>query len=312
MHDSTQSGQAAVLTRAKTSEWTSAVQVAWHLLRCDEWLKNVFVFAGLLFIGPPFVTEQLGQAALGFALFSAVASAVYIHNDIVDRESDLQHPVKRNRPIAAGRVSPGVARVIQLLLLAVGFAGAMVLPDRFPRLLASYVVLNFVYTAALKKMVILDVMALAAGFVLRVEAGCAAIGAEASSWLVLCTFLLALLMGFGKRRHELLLAGAVTQDHRAVLERYSRALLDQMIGIASGCTIVGYAIFTTSWRTVSVHGTANLVYTVPFVVYGIFRYQLLIFRGGGGDPTELVLGDFPLLVTIVLWLVACVGILYWN
>jgi 4-hydroxybenzoate polyprenyltransferase len=160
-------------------------------------------------------------------------------------------------------------------------------------------------------MVILDVMALAAGFVLRVLAGCAAIEGEASAWILLCTFLLALLMGCGKRRHELLLPGHASADHRPVLGLYTRPLLDQMIGIASGCTIVGYAIFTTSWHTISVHGTTDLVYTVPIVVYGIFRYQLLILRdGGGGDPAELVLTDRPLLAAIVVWLVACVAILY--
>jgi 4-hydroxybenzoate polyprenyltransferase len=303
------SDQASVLA-TKAARWTTVPSTTWRLLRCPEWSKNVFVFAGLLFTGPPLDRVKIGQAGLAFVLFSVAASAVYIHNDIGDRESDRRHPVKRNRPMAAGLVPLGVARAVQVVLLAAAFGGAALLPVRFAWLLGTYVALNVLYTAALKHMVILDVMALAIGFVLRVEAGCAAIYAEGSEWILLCTFLLALLMGFGKRRHELIRVGGVA--HAPGPDRYSRAVLDQMISIASGCTIVGYAIFTTSSRTVSVHGTTNLVYTVPFVVYGIFRYQLLVIRdGSGGDPTELVLSDVPLLATIVLWLIVCVGILYW-
>jgi 4-hydroxybenzoate polyprenyltransferase len=310
VEDSATSRRAAVLAGHETRGATR-VSTAWRLLRCPEWLKNVFVFAGILFTGPPLGLDRIEQSAFAFLLFSLAASAVYIHNDIADRESDRRHPVKRLRPIAAGRVSLGMARAVQAVLLVAAFGGAMLLPARFSWLLAVYVGLNVAYTAVLKQMLILDVMALAAGFVLRVEAGCAAIGAEGSSWILLCTFLLAVFMGFGKRRHELLRVGVVSA-RPGDPDRYSAPLLDQMMGIASACTIVGYAIFTTSWRTVSVHGTTNLVYTVPFVVYGIFRYQLLVMQdGGGGDPTELVLGDMPLLTTIVLWLTVCVGVLYW-
>jgi heme O synthase-like polyprenyltransferase len=310
--DSSMRGTDAAVLAGGTATPAGAARTAWHLLRGGAWLKNLFIFAGLLFQGPPFSPRALAHAALAFVLFSAAASAVYIHNDIADRAADVRHPRKRHRPIAAGRVPLPVARALQGLLLLAAFGGALALPARFAWLVGAYAGLNVLYSGVLKHVVILDVMALAAGFVLRVEAGCAAVGAEASAWILLCTFLLALLMGCGKRRHELLLPGRVTPDHRPVLGLYSRGLLDQMIVISSACTIVAYALFTTSWRTVAVHGTTDLVYTVPIVVYGVFRYQLLILHGGGGgDPAELVVNDPPLLATVVLWFIACVVVLYW-
>jgi 4-hydroxybenzoate polyprenyltransferase len=297
--------------RAAAGSAARHLRTAVALLRCDQWIKNVFVFGGLLFGGLLAEPRKWASAGIVFLLFSLVASAAYVQNDLADREADRAHPRKRRRPLAAGAVAPPTARVVQALLLAAGLGGALAFDPHVAAALVAYLALNVAYTAFLKTMVVLDVMAIAVGFVLRVVAGCLAVAVEPSVWILLCTFLLALFLGFGKRRHELLLAEAGMQGHRTVLDEYGIKFLDQMIVVVSTLTLTCYIMFTVWPETVERHGTPNLVYTVPIVLYGLFRYDYLIYRAeAGGSPTDSVLTDGPLLATIVLWALACAAILY--
>jgi 4-hydroxybenzoate polyprenyltransferase len=236
-----------------------------------------------------------------------VASAAYIHNDIADREADRCHPTKARRPIASGAVRVPAARAVQLALLLVGLGGAALFDRRVTAILVAYTALNLAYSRWLKHMVVLDVMVIATGFVLRVLAGCAAVAVRPSTWIVLCTFLLALFLGFGKRRHELLVIGDGRDEHRPVLGSYGVGFLDQMISVVSAVTVMCYVMYTVSPDTVALHGTTALVYTVPFVIYGIFRYDFLVYKADqGGSPTTLFLTDRPLLLAVVLWAVTSV------
>ena len=292
----------------------SRLWVAVHLLRCDQWVKNVFVFGALIFGKAVFVPEKVEAALVAFALFSAVTSAAYIHNDISDLKSDRLHPRKRRRPIASGAVSIPVARVVQVLLLAAGLGGAAVFQPQNLDMLVAYFVLNLLYSGILKQLVLLDVMCIAIGFVMRVLTGCEAVNIDPSVWILLCTFVLALFLGLGKRRHELL-EGAGDGVARQANGRatYGTEFLEQAMGIASAVTIVCYAVFTAAPETKEVHGTTKLVYTVPFVVYGMLRYQWLLHDAGrGGDPGEIVATDRPLQLTILSWILTCGALLYWQ
>jgi 4-hydroxybenzoate polyprenyltransferase len=299
----------AVVSASRTRRHPLRAIVA--LSRPDQWVKNAFVFGGLVFgdgLRDPF---RVRAALWTFVAFCLVSSAAYALNDIADREVDRAHPRKRRRPLAAGDLSIGAASAVHLLLLAGGLAvGFVRVPDALPHLVA-YAVLNLAYSFLLRRAALLDVMAIALGFVLRVQAGCAAMPIEPSAWILLCTFVLALFLGFGKRRVELderLAAGPRHDDGRA---RYDAGALDHMMSIASAVTIVCYAMFTMWPSTVTVHGTSRLIYTVPFVIYGVFRYQWMITHGSAtGDAGELVWRDRPLLAAIFLWGAACVVLLY--
>jgi 4-hydroxybenzoate polyprenyltransferase len=288
------------------------LRTAIGLLRCEQWIKNGFVFAGMFF-GHLASLASWVSAAVAFVLFSAVASASYIQNDLADREADRQHLTKRHRPIASGAISPVAARMVQAALLALGLAGAALFNIRILGVLVGYVALNVAYSSFLKHQVVLDVMVIGVGFVLRVVAGCLAVRVAPSVWILLCTFLLALYLGFGKRRHELLLMEAGMTGHRRVLDNYGIKFLDQMIMVVSALTITSYIMFTVWPDTVAYHGTPNLVYTVPFVLYGLFRYDYLVYRAEeSGNPTDALLTDPPLLATLALWATACAAIMYWK
>ncbi len=283
------------------------------LLRCDQWVKNAFVFSGLLFSGRLTDPNAIVSATAAFGLFCTVASAGYLHNDINDADADRAHPDKRNRPIASGRIQPRTARALQIILLAIGFGGALLLDTRILALLVFYVVLNLAYTHTLKHIVVLDVMIIASGFVMRVLVGCFAVGAQASAWLLLCTFMIALFLGFGKRRNELIVMGKDHDTHRPVLGHYGVKFLDQMIAVVSAVTIVCYIMYTLSPETEARHGNTNLVYTVPFVLHGLFRYDYLIYQQtDGGNPTGIILRDVPTILTVAGWVLTCVAILYWT
>lgn len=279
----------------------SLAVTVFRLLRVDHWLKNGFTFAGVLFSGRFLDPSSIMAAASAFALFSAAGSAVYIQNDITDLDSDRRHPTKRNRPIAAGVVPLPVARVVQVALLAVSLGLALRLDPRIFELIAAYVVLNVSYSLWLKHVVIVDVMVIAVGFVLRVVAGCVVIDIAPSQWIVLCAFMLALYLGFGKRRQELVLMQDRADYRRPVLDDYGLRFLDQLMVIVSAVTIVCYILFTMWPDTIARHGTANLVYTVPFVMYGMFRFDWLVHHRKGGDPTRALLTDPHLIATVVLW-----------
>lgn len=280
-------------------------------MRPRQWAKNVFVFAGVVFGGRLFDPSSVLRALACFAAFSAAASAVYLVNDTVDRRSDAHHPLKRTRPLASGRLQPGAALAAAAALAALAIAGARALSGETLFVVLLYLALSAAYSAGLKRVFIVDVMTIAAGFVLRAAAGAAAVFAEISPWLLCCTFLLALFLSLGKRRHELALLGDSAQAHRQALSTYSVGLLDGWLTALTAATIVSYAIYTQAQRTVAHFGTTNLVYTVPFVIYALFRYQHLILReGGGGDPGSSLLHDRGLVLALAGWTFVAALIIY--
>lgn len=281
-------------------------------LRPGQWLKNLIVFAALVF-GQRFAElRSLGRALLAFILFCAFSSAVYLVNDIVDLEADRKHPTKSLRPIATGQVSVKTALTLALLLLAGGLGCALFLGLPFSACLIAYFALNLLYSFILKRIVILDVMLIAIGFVLRAIGGGLAIKVEISSWLIVCTILLALFLGFSKRRYESVLLENEAEHHRRSLREYSPQFLDQMISVVTASTVVAYAFYTLSPETQQKFHTRSLELTIPFVLYGIFRYLYLVHqKTQGGDPARTLLTDKPLLINIMLWFAAVILIIYW-
>lgn len=276
-----------------------------RLIRPTQWVKNTFVFAALLF-GNRFTEGDAWVAAgLTFLGFCALASSVYVSNDLIDRERDRHHPQKQHRPLAAGVVAPGQAVFLGALLASLGFLlTAWVSQGVFLTALA-YVGLNLWYAYVLKHVVLLDVFAVAANYVARVVAGALAIAAPLTPWLLIASTLLALFLALGKRRYELALLGAVASSHRRSLGEYSPELLDQLIGIVTASTVVVYSFYTLSPEVQEKFGTDQLFLTIPFVLYGIFRYLYLLHRRAqGGNPTETLLSDPPLIATVLLWALA--------
>jgi 4-hydroxybenzoate polyprenyltransferase len=267
----------------------------------------------LIFSKHMFVLSDVIIVGLGFVAFCAVASGAYVMNDLRDCERDRQHPLKSRRPLPSGRVRRSTAVALAGGLMVGGVGGAVALHPGFAALVCLYLALQVAYTFGLKETVILDVMAIAAGFVIRAVAGGIIIAVPVSPWLIICTFLLALFLGFSKRRHELILLEGRATDHRASLKEYSPYFLDQMIAVVTASTVVAYAIYTVSPEVRLKLGTDKLYLTIPFVLFGIFRYLYLVHqREEGGNPTQLLLTDQPLLVDVLLWLVAVALLLYWR
>ncbi len=280
-------------------------------MRPRQWVKNVFVLAGLVFGGQLFDGASCARASVCFLLFCAASSAVYLVNDVFDCASDVHHPVKRLRPIASGRLPVPAAVAAAAFLAAVAIFGSAALSRETFALLAFYLVSSAAYTSGLKRVFILDVILVSTGFVVRAAAGAAAVRAEISPWLICCTFLLALYLALGKRRNELTLLGESAQRHRKNLGSYSVPLLDSWLTAVSGATVVCYALYTQSQRTVEHFHTTNLLYTVPFVVYALFRYQHLVLReNGGGDPGSSLLRDRGMKIAIAAWAVVAAAIVY--
>ncbi len=280
-------------------------------MRFQQWIKNLFIFAALIFSANLFNYPDVLITLEGFFIFCLTASGVYLFNDIVDIEKDKLHPIKSKRALPSGKLSVKNAIVASVLFLFVGIFVSFHLKFEFGIVLLGYVVINIWYTYQLKRVVILDVMTIAAGFVLRVIAGAVLIGVPSSEWLIICTILLSLFLGFSKRRHEIKILENGANTHRPVLQHYSPYFLDQMIGIVTATTVMSYALYTISDETVHKFGTKHLIYTVPFVLYGIFRYLYLVHKKDeGGDPTRLALTDLPLLFNIVLWIITVTIIIY--
>ncbi len=280
-------------------------------MRLHQWIKNFFIFAALIFSGHLFISHDVAVTIFGFFFFSFVASSVYIINDISDLEKDKLHPEKSARPLPSGKLRMGTAIVAAIALLIAGIAGSFWLSPSFCLIGLVYLVINLAYSFGMKNLVILDVMTISAGFVLRVVGGAVLINVPTSEWLLICTMLLSLFLGFNKRRHELTLLESRADDHRSVLQFYSPYFLDQMIGIVTASTVMSYALYTISEETVKKFGTKHLIYTVPFVLYGIFRYLYLVHkRNEGGNPTKLAVSDKPLLINIILWIVTASFIIY--
>jgi len=279
-------------------------------MRPRQWIKNVFIFAPLVFDEKLLRPEPLGRTVAGFLILCLLSGAVYLFNDLQDLERDRQHPRKRNRPLAAGELDPRVAwGTIWLIPLGLAYP-AFALDPLFALLAYVYWGLNLAYSLWLKHQVILDVLALASGYVLRVAAGVPLVQVERfSPWLYLCTLLLALFIGFAKRRQEIILLGENARNHRAILEEYTVRFLDEMMGVVMAATIVAYSLYTFS--APNLPSNHAMMLTIPFVLYGIFRYLYLIHvRGETAPPDELVLKDLPLLLTVILWGVTAILILY--
>ena len=280
-------------------------------LRPKQWPKNLLVFAGLVFSLNLFDLTNLFRSLGGFVAFCLLSGAVYLVNDLVDVENDRLHPLKRFRPIASGRLKPGAARVAAVVLAVVALAGGFALDWRFGLVGVAYYVLELAYSFKLKHMVVLDVMTVAAGFALRAVAGTVLVHVTLSSWLFVCTILFALFISLAKRRHELLFLEGGGTSHRAVLEMYSESLLDQMMAVATSSTVIAYCLYTIAPETVAKFGTHNLMLTVPFVLYAIYRYLYLVYRKEmGGSPEKALFGDVPLLVDVLLWMASVVAVIY--
>jgi 4-hydroxybenzoate polyprenyltransferase len=252
-------------------------------------------------------------AAAAFLVFCGLSGAVYLLNDVADRDKDRLHPDKRSRPIAAGRLAPAHAVAAAVILIAAGLAAALWLSRPFALAAVAYVGLLSAYSAWLKHVVIVDVLVVALGFVLRAVAGAVAVGVAISGWLLICTILLALFLALGKRRHEVLTLEAGAARHRPILAEYSAGLLDQMIAVVTASTVTAYALYTMSPETVAKFHTTLLPVTLPFVLYGIFRYLYLLYRHQlGGNPSDVVLHDRALLVNTLAWLAIVLLIIYWS
>ena len=288
------------------------MQTLIKLARPGHWIKNSVVLAALFFAG---VANELNSVMLALAaagVFCLLSSGIYTLNDIVDREQDKKHPLKKSRPLASGGISLATAAIFFVVLTALGFIGAWLIGHDLVVVSGLFFILNLLYSFWLKHIVILDVMAIALGFVLRAYAGAAAIDVPASKWMLINTLFLALFLGFGKRRHELVLLEENAGAHRKILDKYSPYLLDQLIGVVTATVVVAYMLYTFSTEVSEKLGTEYLYFTVPFVVYGIFRYLYLIHKEDeGGSPTQVLISDKPLLINIILWLVTVVAILYW-
>jgi 4-hydroxybenzoate polyprenyltransferase len=282
-----------------------------RLLRIHQWNKNLFIFAPLVFSKRLFESQSFFAVLIGFFLFSLASSSVYIFNDIQDIENDRQHPKKQHRPIVSGKISIPFAISLSIILGIVSLIASFYIKPAFGWIVLGYLILNLLYSITLKRVVILDVMTIAAGFVLRVMAGAEIVAVYPSSWLIICTILLSLFLAFSKRRHELVLLTDRANDHRAVLKHYSSYFLDQMIAVVTAATVISYMLYTVNEDTVQFFGTRHLVWTVPFVLYGIFRYLYLMHRKEEtGDPLEAVFGDIPILINVFLWVVTCIAIIY--
>ena len=279
-------------------------------MRPRQWVKNVFVFAPLVFDVKLFEPRYLAQTVAGFILLCLVSGTVYIINDLVDIEQDRQHPKKRNRPLASGRVNKSTAIIFAIAIPIVALPAGFLVDALFGVILTGYLLLQIAYSFWLKKVVIIDVMTIAAGFLLRVAAGVPLVEAERfSPWLYICMALLALLIGFGKRRQELVLLKENANAHREILQEYNLTLLDHIISIVTASTLVAYALYTFSAPNLPANHAMML--TIPFVLYGIFRLLYLMHvKGLGGAPEEIALTDRPLQITFLLWGLSVVAAMY--
>jgi len=280
-------------------------------LRPAQWTKNLVVFAGLIFGKKLLDAAAVWDAIAAFVIFCALSGVVYLVNDLADRESDRRHPLKARRPIASGALPVKVATGAALAIGAAALAAAYLVGPGFAAVAAAYVVLQMLYSGPLKHIIIIDVLTIAIGFVLRAAGGAVAVHVQMSHWLFVCTILLALFLALAKRRHEIVLLAGGATSHRPILGEYTAYLLDQMIGVVTASTLIAYVFYTISPETQAKFGTPWLGLTIPFPLYGIFRYLYLVHqREGGGSPADLLVTDRPLLGCVALWAVAVALIIY--
>lgn len=278
-------------------------------LRPLQWTKNLLVFAALIFTRSVFEAGPLVQSFIAFMALCAVSSAMYLVNDVLDAEQDRVHPTKRFRPVASGELQSSTAIRLAAVLIFAGLVAAFFVRPELAGILLAYVLLMAGYNAGLKRFVILDVIIISLGFVIRAAAGAVAISVPISTWLYICTLMLALLVGFGKRRHELMTLQEIAGAHRQNLESYSIGMLDQVIGVSAAATIVAYSVYTFEAPTLPQNHAMML--TVPIVIYAVLRYLYLLYiRKLGGSPEVLLVRDRPLLASLLIWVVGSVAILY--
>ena len=277
-----------------------------RLMRPKQWIKNLFIFAPLIFSMSFFKTKLIINEIYCFIVFCAISSSIYILNDIIDIEKDKLHPKKKNRPLAKGTVSKTSAFVVFSLLLICALIGGFKLNISVGISIILYFVNNLLYSFKIKHVVIMDTISIAIGFILRVVTGAFAIQVQISVWIIMCTFFIALFLGLGKRRNEIIILDDKAREHRGNLKEYSCKFIDQMISIVVGCTIMSYSLYTCT-----VYKHVYMVGTIPFVVFGIFRYLYLIYiQDEGGSPTEIVLTDKAIMLDVVLWGIISGAILF--
>jgi 4-hydroxybenzoate polyprenyltransferase len=300
-----------VAAQPRPSQRRSTLTLLVLTLRPEQWTKNLLIFAAIMFSGRLRDVAAVWASLGAFGVFCALSSTVYVFNDLADRDADKQHPLKCMRPIACGELTPSVARMTGVALGISALIAAYLISPAFGAVSLAYLALLSLYSTLLKHVVIVDVLVIAAGFVLRAVAGAVAVNVPISHWLLVCTSLLALFLALSKRRHELTLLGDGAIGHRRSLEDYSPYLLDQMIAVVTASTLVAYTLYTTDGQTAARLGTTRLGLTIPFVLYGIFRYLYLVHqRRGGGSPANLLVTDRPLLACVALWTLSVVLILY--
>lgn len=281
------------------------------ILRPYQWVKNLLVFSGLIFSTSLFKTGVFAVSLAAFGIFCLASSGIYILNDLRDIKFDIKHPVKKNRAIASGKVPKIPALITLLLLLLSSLILAYLLDIHFFAVILIYISLNIAYSFGLKKVVILDAFIVASGFLLRAFAGCIVIHVEVTPWLFICTLSLALLVSFGKRRNELNNLQADAKNHRETLEYYNIQLLDIILTISSATAIGTYSLYTMAEETVARFGSQRLIITTPFVMYGVFRYLFLIYtQNKGGDPTKLLVKDFPTILNGIFWILSVGYVIY--
>ncbi|XDD47569.1 decaprenyl-phosphate phosphoribosyltransferase [Leptospira sp. WS39.C2] len=283
------------------------------LMRIPQWIKNIILFAGLIFSKRIFDLPSFTKVCLAFLFFSLVASCQYVFNDFLDQKEDAKHPEKKHRPLASGDLDSGIALAITGVILPIALIGSYKLSPVFFYLTIFYLLFNMLYSKVLKHIVILDVMSISIGFVLRAIAGAVVIGVEFSHWLLLCTFMLALFWGFSKRRGEINILKTDAGKHRKILEEYSIEFLDLMMAVVATLTLVSYVMYTVSPETAKSLGTPYMVYTVPIVVYAIFRSLYIIYiKNMGHNPTRAILTDVSVLVSGVIWFVLILFLMFGN
>ena len=276
-----------------------------------QWTKNLLIFVALIFSKNFFNLPLFLKTLLAFFLFSFITSSIYIINDLFDRKEDRLHPKKRLRPIARGAISPVIAIIAAFIFCFSGLFFSFFLGINFFLLLIVYIMIQLAYIIFIKHIIILDILAIASGFFIRVLAGAFAINVPVSSWLILCTIMLSLFISIGKRRHEMILLKEEAKNHRPILQEYNISLLDQMIAVVTPGVIITYMLYTTSSETISKFGTKNLVFTIPFVLYGIFRYLYLIYsKEEGGSPEMIIFTDKPMLFNLLFYTITIGVILY--
>ncbi len=279
-------------------------------MRPRQWTKNLIIFAGLVFSKKFIEPNSLTLSALAFLAFCMNASSVYLINDIKDLEQDKLHPIKKLRPLAAGKITLLHTVVLSILLALLSLGLAFQLNFRFGLMLAGYWVMMILYSFKLKHVVIVDILIISAGFIIRALSGAVVLNVDISGWLIACAIFLSLFLILAKRRNEVFELGTSATSHRAILEEYGDRFLDQMIAIVTACTIISYVLYTVDQETVEKFGK-NLIFTAPFVIYGIFRYLYLVYqRNLGGRPEVILLTDRPLIISVVLWILTSLVIAY--